>query len=45
MADPEGNEFCVLAAYPPDVRAQWQQQYDAYQPAAANRSTADRHLD
>jgi hypothetical protein len=31
MADPEGNEFCVLAAYPPDVRELWQAQYDAYQ--------------
>jgi hypothetical protein len=31
MADPEGNEFCVLAPYPPDVREQWQAQYDAYQ--------------
>ena len=33
MADPEGNEFCVLVAYPPEVRAQWQAQYDAYRPA------------
>ena len=32
MADPEGNEFCVLPAYSPEVRAQWQAQYDAYQP-------------
>ena len=31
MADPEGNEFCVLPAYPPEVRAQWRIQYDAYQ--------------
>ncbi len=30
MADPEGNEFCVLPAYSPEVRAQWQAQYDAY---------------
>ncbi len=30
MADPEGNEFCVLTAYPPDVRAQWLAAYDAY---------------
>jgi hypothetical protein len=33
MADPEGNEFCVLQAYPPDVRGRWQAQYDAYRPA------------
>ena len=32
MADPEGNELCVLAPYPPDVRPLWQAQYDAYQP-------------
>ncbi len=30
MADPEGNELCVLPAYPPEVQAQWQAQYDAY---------------
>ncbi len=34
MADPEGNELCVLAPYPPDLRAQWQAVHDAYQPAA-----------
>jgi hypothetical protein len=33
MADPEGNEFCVLTTYPPELRAQWQAQYDAFQPA------------
>ncbi len=33
MADPEGNELCVLAPYPSDVRPLWQAQYDAYQPA------------
>lgn len=31
MADPEGNEFCVLPAYSPEVRAQWRMQYEAYQ--------------
>jgi hypothetical protein len=31
MADPEGNEFCVLSAYPPQFRAQWRIQYEAYQ--------------
>ncbi len=31
MADPEGNEFCVLPAYSPEVRAQWRSQYEAYQ--------------
>jgi hypothetical protein len=30
MHDPEGNEFCVLAPYSPEVRAQWQAQHDAY---------------
>ena len=30
MADPEGNEFCVLPAYSPEVRAQWRMQYEAY---------------
>jgi hypothetical protein len=35
MADPEGNEFCVLAPYPPEVRAQWRTQYEAYQPVAS----------
>jgi hypothetical protein len=34
MADPEGNEFCVLPAYSPEVRAQWRAQYDSYVPAA-----------
>jgi hypothetical protein len=33
MADPEGNEFCVLSAYPPEVQAQWQASYDGYVPA------------
>jgi Glyoxalase-like domain len=33
MADPEGNEFCVLAPYPVGVRAQWQAAYDGYVPA------------
>ena len=33
MADPEGNELCVLAPYPPDVQPRWQAPYDAYQPA------------
>ena len=32
MADPEGNEFCVQDAHPPQVRAQWLQRYEAYQP-------------
>jgi hypothetical protein len=35
MADPEGNEFCVLAPYPPEVRTQWPAQYEAYRPVAA----------
>lgn len=35
LADPEGNEFCVLAPYPPEVRAQWAAQYEAYQPTPA----------
>jgi hypothetical protein len=30
MADPEGNEFCVLSPYPPEVRARWRMQYEAY---------------
>ena len=30
MADPEGNEFCVLETYPPEVRARWEEQYGAY---------------
>ena len=30
MADPEGNELCVLSAYPPEVQSQWRMQYDAY---------------
>ncbi|MBF4761645.1 VOC family protein [Nocardioides islandensis] len=33
MADPEGNELCVLAPYPADVQPRWQAQYDAYRPA------------
>ena len=32
MADPEGNEFCIQDAHPPQVRAQWLQRYEAYQP-------------
>ena len=31
MADPEGNELCVLAAYSPEVQTLWRMQYDAYQ--------------
>ena len=31
LADPEGNEFCVLSAYSPEVRAQWRIQHEAYQ--------------
>jgi hypothetical protein len=30
MADPEGNELCVLSAYPAEVQSQWRMQYDAY---------------
>lgn len=30
MADPEGNEFCVQAAHPPQVRAEWLRRYTAY---------------
>jgi hypothetical protein len=30
MADPEGNELCVLTPYPPEVREQWRMQYEAY---------------
>ncbi len=43
MADPEGNEFCVLAAYPPDVQAQWRTQYDAYQPARSGIVPYENH--
>jgi len=32
MADPEGNELCVLAPYPADLHPQWRARYDAYQP-------------
>ena len=32
MADPEGNEFCIQDAHPPQVRAQWLERYEAYQP-------------
>ena len=32
MADPEGNEFCVQDAHPAQVRADWLQRYEAYQP-------------
>ena len=31
MADPEGNELCVLTAYPPEVQSLWRIQYEAYQ--------------
>jgi hypothetical protein len=31
MADPEGNEFCLLSAYSPEVRAQWRIGYERYQ--------------
>jgi hypothetical protein len=31
MHDPEGNEFCVLAAYSPETRALWRIQYEAFQ--------------
>jgi predicted enzyme related to lactoylglutathione lyase len=32
MADPEGNELCVLQPLSETTRAQWQTQYDAYRP-------------
>lgn len=32
MADPEGNEFCVQPAHPPEVRAEWLRRYESYQP-------------
>ena len=35
MADPEGNEFCVQAPHRPEVRAEWQRRYEAYQPTQA----------
>ena len=35
MADPEGNEFCVQAPHRPEVRAEWQRRYEAYQPTHA----------
>jgi hypothetical protein len=35
MADPEGNELCVLSAYPPEVQPLWQAQYDAYEPVSS----------
>lgn len=31
MADPEGNEFCLQPAHPPEVRAAWLQAYESYQ--------------
>jgi hypothetical protein len=31
MADPEGNEFCLLSAYSPEVRAQWRIGSERYQ--------------
>ncbi len=34
MADPEGNEFCVQNAHPPEVRADWLRRYEAYQRTA-----------
>lgn len=33
MADPEGNEFCVQNAHPPQVRTEWLQRYESHQPA------------
>lgn len=33
LADPEGNEFCVLRPLSPADQADWQAQYDAYRPA------------
>lgn len=31
MADPEGNEFCLQPAHPPEVRAEWLRRYESYQ--------------
>jgi hypothetical protein len=31
MADPEGNEFCLLAAHPPTIRTQWLRRHGTYQ--------------
>jgi hypothetical protein len=32
MADPEGNEFCVQPAHPPQVHADWLRAYESHQP-------------
>jgi hypothetical protein len=36
MADPEGNEFCVVDAFSPEVRAEWLRRYAAYQPSGGH---------
>ncbi|NEE02279.1 VOC family protein [Phytoactinopolyspora halotolerans] len=33
LADPEGNEFCVLAPLRPEHQAEWRAAYESYQPA------------
>jgi catechol 2,3-dioxygenase-like lactoylglutathione lyase family enzyme len=33
LADPEGNEFCILAPLSPENRTEWRAAYEAYQPA------------
>ena len=35
MADPEGNEFCVQPAHPPELRTAWLAAYEAYQRVGA----------
>jgi hypothetical protein len=32
LADPEGNEFCVQPAHPPQVRAEWLRRYQSHRP-------------
>ncbi|WP_433013432.1 VOC family protein [Kribbella sp. CA-294648] len=42
MADPEGNEFCVQNAHPPQIRAQWLKAYESHQPAPPDPGTPEQ---
>jgi predicted enzyme related to lactoylglutathione lyase len=35
LADPEGNEFCLQPAHPPQVRAEWLRRYRSHRPVNA----------
>lgn len=39
LADPEGNEFCVQAPHPPEVRAEWLRRYESHSRSVPEESS------